>query len=236
MIDLSKISAQAIPTPAIALIGFQRTTQISRKSRLAWEAGDRAPLNAEAEQRRDAIFRGALAEVHAEFEPIRAGLAKAGRIPRHVVDIGCGQALNDVLMLKEYDPGFTLIDIEETPDQYHLWKESGAGYASLSAARAFLEDNGATGVRTLNPRLDPAGLKTVSGDLVTSLISCGFHYPIGEYLDLMLTSVKSGGAVILDLRQHYYAAPDEALRKLLDQSTQTELLAEPKRKRVMFSA
>ena len=234
-IDLTGISSKAIPTPAIALIGFQRTTQISRKSRLAWEAGDRSILNAEAEARRDEIFNGALSEVYEEFVPMCAGLAEAGRTPRHVIDIGCGQALNDVLMVKAYDSRITLIDIEETSDQYHRWKESGAGYASLAAAKAFLEDNGARDVQALNPRLDTDSLADVSGDLVTSLISCGFHYPIGEYLDLMLQTVKSGGAVILDVRPYYRNNPDAALRTLLAETKQTVISDTPKRQRLLFA-
>ncbi|WP_417806302.1 hypothetical protein [Thioclava sp.] len=234
-IALTKISSKAIPTPAIALIGFQRTSQISRKSRVAWEAGDRSVLIAEAEARRDDIFKGALSEVHDEFMPTRAALTKAKRKPQHVIDIGCGQALNDVLMVKAYDSRITLIDIEETSDQYHLWRDSGSGYASLAAAKAFLEDNGARDVQTLNPRLDPNGLADVSGDLVTSLISCGFHYPIGEYLDLMLSTAKSGGAVILDLRLHYRDAPDDALRTLYAETKQAVISDAPKRQRVMFS-
>ncbi|MFN6980040.1 MAG: hypothetical protein ACK4OP_18055, partial [Gemmobacter sp.] len=31
----------------LMLLGYQRTKQISRRSRLAWEAGDPAPLDAE---------------------------------------------------------------------------------------------------------------------------------------------------------------------------------------------
>lgn len=234
-VDLTSISAKSIPTPAIALIGFQRTSQISRKSRLAWQAGDRSILHAEAEARRDEIFNGALTEVYEEFVPMRAELEKVGRIPRHVVDIGCGQALNDALMVKAYDSRITLVDIEETSDQYHMWKECGAGYASLAAAKAFLEDNGARDVQTLNPHLDPVGLANVSGDLITSFISCGFHYPIGDYLDLMLQTVNTGGAVVLDLRLHYRNDPDEALRTLMADTKQTVIINAPKRQRILFA-
>ncbi|TMV94179.1 hypothetical protein FGG78_03820 [Thioclava sp. BHET1] len=234
-IDLARISANSIPNPAIALIGFQRTSQISRDARQAWEEGDRSLLEAEAAQRRDEIFSGALKEIYEEFTPISDALALMGRKPAHVIDIGCGQALNDALMVKAYDPRITLIDIEETKEQYHSWNSAGAGYASLAVAKAFLEENGARDVTTINPRETPDALSGLSGDLVTSLISCGFHYPIGEYLPLMLKTIRAGGVVILDLRTRYFKAPDAALTELLENSRQITLSTLPRRRRILFA-
>ncbi|OOY14775.1 MULTISPECIES: class I SAM-dependent methyltransferase [unclassified Thioclava] len=231
------ISGASISREAMMLMGFQRTRQISGTARKAWEAGDRGPALEEVEARNEEIFRGALAEVFTEYLPLRKALEETGRRPTHVIDIGCGQGLNDALLIKDYDCAVTLIDIEETPEQYHFWSDTGAGYASLDAAAAFLRDNGAHAVETLNPVKQPDALEGVTGDLVTSLISCGFHYPIGDYLDLMMRVIRDGGAVVLDLRRRYMNKPDEALSTLIEATRQTEILSyEKKARRIMFQA
>lgn len=231
------ITRGSIPDDALALMGFQRTRQISATARQAWETGDRDSLLEEVRTRGDEIFRGTLAEVFTEYLPLRKTLSDIGRVPRHVIDIGCGQALNDAFLVKDYGCKVTLVDIEETPEQYHAWNEEGSGYASLTAARDFLKENGASEVVTLNPLREPEKLRDLEGDLVTSLISCGFHYPVGDYLDLFLETLKGGGAVILDLRRHYLRNPDDALATLLRESRQTPIIGyESKADRIMFQA
>ena len=231
------ISPATISTRGMMLMGYQRTRFISASSRNAWEAGDPAPLETEVGVRGSEIFRLTLDEVWKEYLPIRAALVAAGRRPESVIDIGCGQALNDVLLVKDFAPKVTLIDIEETFAQYHSWNGFGSGYASLADAAAFLRDNGATDVTPINPRQDPAAIKGLSADLVTSLISCGFHYPIGDYLEIFLDTLEAGGAVILDIRKRYFKAPDDALRQLMQRSRRIELESlEPKALRLMFTA
>jgi hypothetical protein len=88
----------------------------------------------------------------------------------------------------------------------------------------------------VNPARDPAAIPKLSGDLVTSFFSCGFHYPVADYADLMAATVRSGGTVILDLRGRYLAQPDPGLKHLLDISTVTTLLDMPKSKRLAFRA
>ncbi|MEZ5686306.1 MAG: hypothetical protein R3D78_10640 [Paracoccaceae bacterium] len=214
------ISGETISTRAMMLIGYQRTRHISTTARETWEAGDPVPLEREVSARRDDIFRATLAEVWAEYLPLRKVLADLGRHPASVIDIGCGQALNDAFLVKDFDCAVTLVDIEETAEQYHFWQDSGAGYASLREAAAFLCANGARQVTTINPRQTPERLEGLRADLVTSLISCGFHYPVGEYLPLFLNTIRAGGVVVLDLRRRYLRAPDAALQELLAQSRQ----------------
>ena len=234
-LDAMGITGQSIPVAALMLLGYQRSKQISPRARRAWEAGDRSVLEAEARSRGAAIFRGALAEVFEEYKPLRRALIMAGRNPGHVIDIGCGQALNDALLYKDFGCAITLIDIEETPAQYHNWNDAGSGYASLDAARGFLLENGVPEVVTINPPRQPETPKNPRGDLGTSLISCGFHYPVGDYLELFLDTVKSGGAVVLDLRNRYLRKPDPALARLLAETRQTAIEGfEKKAQRTMF--
>jgi hypothetical protein len=230
------LDGSVISHRGMMLMGYQRTGHVSRKARLGWEAGDPSFMAAEVAEHRDRLFHDVTAKIAEEYAPVRDYLLALPQAPRHVIDIGCGAAINDALLRQDFPLRATLIDIEETPDQYHLWSDDGAGYASLDEARTFLLANGFTAsqVTTLNPVKSPKALAKVTGDLVTSLFSCGFHYPIGDYIDLMLATINAGGTVILDLRGRYLAKPDDALTRLMQAATPTVLLEMPKSQRLAF--
>ncbi len=235
--DISEMnfSDAALSHKAVMLLGFQRTKHISRKSRLSWMDGDPGPLNAEAAARRRNIFDGALLDIYQEYLPLRDHLRAYQIRPNTIVDIGCGQALNDLFLHRDYNPHFTLVDIEETPNQYHSWANEGSGYASLASATAMLRDNGVDDVNTvaINPRKEPERLNNLKADLVTSLYSCGFHYPIDEYVPLFLRTLENGGAVCLDLRNNYVKNYPDSAGQLLDAGEVTVLYEEMKAKRII---
>lgn len=228
------IRTESLTNHAVMLMGYQRTKQISKEARIGWEKGDLGPLAEQAKTRRDEIIQGTLIEIWREYLPLRAHLTDTNRRPAHVADIGCGAGVNDVFLARDFAPKFTLIDIEQTDDQYHGWAKSGAGYASLAAARALLEENDVPpgDIHTINPRLTPERLAGLTPDLVTSLYSCGFHYPIDEYLDLFLQTVANGGLVVLDLRGRYYRRRSPALDQLYDAGTVTELYQDQRSVRI----
>ncbi|MGV6804348.1 MAG: hypothetical protein ACWA49_09085 [Ruegeria sp.] len=210
-------SNSVLPDEAIALIGFQRTKQISKQAREAWMGGDRAPLLAEARSRRDQIFSGALLEIYKEHIPLRRFLDDRDLRPGSVIDIGCGQALPTLFLLRDLAPDLTLVDIEHTEDQYHAWARSGSGYSNLSHARDLLIHNGAAPhrIETLNPTKTPERLSDLTGELVTSFYSCGFHYPVDDYADLMVRTLEKGGVVCLDLRKRYHRRMPVGLDRVL---------------------
>lgn len=230
------VSFDTISTEAIALLGFQRTKQISPASRDAWMSGDTKPLMTEAETRRTEIFEGAMLELLQEYVPTKAWLDTAP--PQHVCDIGCGQALNDVLIQQDFAPRFTLIDVEETDEQYHGWATSGSGYASLDDAVALLKENGAkpAGLTAINPRKTALDIDAIDCDLVTSTYSCGFHYPIDEYEPLFLKTIQSGGRVCLDMRNHYFKRLSNRGSAFLDASEMTVVFEDAKSRRLGFAA
>jgi hypothetical protein len=234
--DPADLDDTVISHRGMMLLGYQRTGHVSRKARLAWEAGDPSVMDAEIAENRDAVFRSVAAAIAQEYAPMRTFLSRLANPPRHVVDIGCGAALNNALLRKDFALRATLIDIEETPQQYHFWSTDGAGYASLAEAQMFLLANGfhASEVTTINPTRSPDAVKKVKGDLVTSLFSCGFHYPIGAYIELMMATIAAGGTVLLDVRGRYLTSPDEALDRLLHAAVPTILLDMPKSQRLAF--
>ncbi|SHL38629.1 hypothetical protein SAMN05443432_101330 [Roseovarius litoreus] len=223
---------------AVALIGFQRTKTISPRSRKTYMAGDPAPLLQEVGERRDAILTGALREAACEYQPVKAHLDAIDFKPKSVIDIGCGQAIPDLFFQRDYKPRFTLVDIEQTDELYHNWAGAGSGYASLPCAKELLHDNGAakTKVTTINPLKDPAAMEGLKADMLISFYSCGFHYPVDAYADLMIDTITDGGVVCLDLRKRYLRRRPEPLARVLDAGTMTELFEDPRSFRVVLRA
>ncbi len=219
------LKSGSLSDQAVALIGFQRTKQISQHSRKSWEAGDAAPMAKEVQERRQEIIAGAFAEIWREYVPIRDYLREKNIHPTHIADIGAGAAINDLFFARDYGPKFTLIDIEQSDNQYHGWADKGAGYASLAAAKALLEENGVDGdaITLINPLKTAELVDDVTPDMSTSLYSCGFHYPIDDYLELFLRTVANGGVVVLDLRRHYWRRKPPALAKLCAAGDVTEI-------------
>lgn len=230
------IAFDSIDDRACALLAYQRTKQTSRKARVAWEAGDKDVLLREAAERRTEIVTGALEEVYREYLPLKAALGD--RSIGRVCDVGCGQGINDVFLHLEAAPAFTLVDIEHTENQYHFWSDEGAGYASLSAARALLEENGAAPERieTINPTRTEWAQAGGNYDLVTSLYSCGFHYPIDAYLELFVDTVSGGGVVCLDLRRRYLRRESAALDRLKAAGAHRVIYEDARSFRMLFGA
>lgn len=235
--DLAKLSLNfnSISDEDCMLLGYQRTKQISRKSRLQWEQGNQSVLADEVKTRKQSIIEGAFLEIYQEYIPLKQALGskKIGQ----VCDIGCGQGINDVFLFRDFGPKFTLVDIEESPEMYHNWADSGSGYASLDAATNLLISNGvaASNVVAINPIQKPVPVPKTGFDLVTSFYSCGFHYPIDDYLELMSKTIESGGSVCLDLRKQYLRKNSAAVLQLLEMSKTTEVYDDNKSTRMLFT-
>lgn len=228
------ISDAAVPPEVLALLGMQRTKQISPTSRRAWQAGNPDPLLIEARDRGHQIFQGALLETYREYIPLRDFIHARGFRPRQVIDIGCGQAISDLFLCRDFNPLINLIDIEETEEQYHFWADTGAGYASLDSAVAMLRDNGvpAGKITAVNPRLDAQALRAVRGNLLISFYSCGFHYPVDVYARMMTRTVERGGIVCLDLRKSYVHEAPGKLPRVLDSGEVHILYEDPRSVRI----
>ena len=145
--------------------------------------------------------------------------------------------MNNLFLERDFQPKFTLVDIETSADQYHFWSEAGSGYAELDAARDLLIANGADGARitTVNPRKTAWDQAEARFDLVTSLYSCGFHYPIDEYFEVFTNTLKTGGAVCLDLRRKYLSSASDALRELAGLAEATEVYRDGKSSRFLYT-
>ena len=181
---------------------LQRTLHV--KSHLAfrmWARGISLPLRLEAALRRQAILSGVVSDARSEFNEIKEFLDAREFKPNRVVDIGCGHGIIDLFFARAYGCELHLVDIERTVAQHHDFHASGAGYASLQKARAFLERNGVEKGRITTTNPNKQTLSEDGADLLISLLSCGFHYPAETYGAFIDASLAPGGIVIMDIRK-----------------------------------
>lgn len=206
-IDISELTSADV-----ANLALQRTVtlfhtgipRLGAPSYLFWARfGNDWPLRLEARLRPRKIVAGALATIVADVEQISASLG-TGPVAR-LCDIGCGYAFHDLLLSRVLDlTHIHLIDIEHTPERHHDFDRCGAGYSNLERARGLVMRNAAPGrqplVSCLNPQRQAIDFSH-DFDLVISLLSCGFHYPVDTYLKFFERCLAPGGRIVLDLRR-----------------------------------
>ncbi len=179
---------------------LQRFTGVSRRFRLP----PALVLHANTVFRRRAIGSSYSRMIHADFEMIRPHLQ-----PRvsHILDIGCGIGGLDVLLFRHYRdcPGLR-IDLLDRTDPHTIprygFLQGMEFYNALEASSAVLRRNGvpAEAFQSLD-----AGVADVFPrgplDLVISIASWGFHFPLSTYLEQVERALAPGGRLILDLRR-----------------------------------
>jgi SAM-dependent methyltransferase len=143
-------------------------------------------------------------DMYREFETIRSYLPDTAS---SILDIGCGIAGVDILLHQHYLAyndclkEITLLDKEGQSDIYYNFEQEGAYYNSLTLAEKFLRMNGVT---TQISVVDILKSSFPSGtfDVIISLISWGFHYPVSTYLDVVYDNMAENGILILDVRKN----------------------------------
>ena len=209
-------SVLRIPDAAIRYILFQRTAylrlpaaRIARFLHRISRGRARAPvfnLAVAAESRwgrsrTRSLFTEDMVREYGSIRPVLPANCAA------VVDIGCGVAGIDVYVQRHYsgrEIDFYLLDrtqIEGTV--YYLFESQGAFYNSLEVAKDLLTANGIPSHRVhlleATERVEIAMSRRL--DLVLSLLSWGFHYPVTTYLDRVHEILSDSGVVILDVRR-----------------------------------
>jgi hypothetical protein len=208
---------------------LQRSDRLGRLIPSRTKSGDAWPklMETAVTTSRQQILDAVTAEISDVFDKIAPVIEKVG--PGRLADIGCGQAFIDLLIHRHFGCDLVLIDIEASDDLHFGFKDSGAGYADLANARAFLVANGVpdSAITTINPLHSPlADIPPV--DMAMSLLSCGFHYPVETYDAFFKAQVKS--AILLDCRSG--RGGKEALAAY---GTVTELSTEKKHGRYLCS-
>ncbi len=123
-----------------------------------------------------------------------------------LLDVGCGICGIDVHLWKCYPAvKLCLFDRDETGKAggRYGFHEGNRFYSSWVAARELLEANGVP--RGSTRFLDaPGWLPSAPAryfDLIISLASWGFHYPISTYLADVVRTARPGATVIVDVRR-----------------------------------
>jgi len=143
-------------------------------------------------------------DINQEFESIKSF------IPNHtrsILDIGCGMAGINIPIFRYFqrlEIDFYLLDrtfIEERI--YYHFQERGAFYNSLRMAKEFLQENGlpSNKIHLIHAPQDGIIRLGQKIDLLISLISWGWHYPIATYLDSVINLLSPNGRLIVDVRR-----------------------------------
>lgn len=123
-----------------------------------------------------------------------------------ILDIGCGMAGIDLFLYNHYKdiaPDLVLLDKEGKSEIYYGFKNDGAYYNSFKLAADFLKINGVPGnkIKIVNITTNPFP-KDQNFDLVISLISWGFHYPVETYLKDVYSTLSEDGVLVIDIRKN----------------------------------
>lgn len=144
-----------------------------------------------------------------------------------VLDIGCGVAGVDVLIQRHYgkkDIRFYLLDKTRTDRRIHYgFEKLGSFYNSLLVAREVLCLNGISADNIVLLEVNEAYEITIINeiDLIVSLLSWGYHYPVAVYLDSVYSLISNRGCVILDIRKN-----SDGLQRLKDRFHDVEVIQE----------
>ncbi len=123
-----------------------------------------------------------------------------------ILDIGCGVAGIDVLLSKHYadNTDIYLIDKTEVESKvYYGYKKRASFYNSLQVSRRLLEINGVDKNRIHLQEAAENDEITFDRefDVVVSLFSWGYHFPVKAYLDQVYDKIRRGGILVLDVRK-----------------------------------
>lgn len=143
-------------------------------------------------------------DMEAEYSTIKKYLPQNAN---SILDIGCGVAGIDVLINNHYKNKIDIFLIDKTKVDkkiYYNYENRGSFYNSLKIAKTLLTKNGVKINKIHLQEATPNNeIKFSQGfDIVISLISWGFHYPVATYLDKVYEKMNNNGILILDIRKN----------------------------------
>lgn len=135
----------------------------------------------------------------------RQASAYLGRSPKRILDIGAGYARVSELFQINHSSELWLLDgdFNTTSDRTRKGKYGSVEDFKYYRTQQDLEQHWTsqgmryTFVNGNDPQIDP----DVKFDLVTSWLSCGYHYPISVYADLIRKHTDENSVVIMDFRR-----------------------------------
>ena len=133
--------------------------------------------------------------VYESFQPLLPRRAE------YIMDIGCGMAGIDVHLHRHYpDAEIVLVDKQGVSKHinsgYSTHRDGFSHYHDFGGALELLRQNGVDLERIQTHDVTGGNLPDDAFDVVVSLLSWGFHYPIHDYAP----KVRPGGVIIADCR------------------------------------
>ena len=125
-----------------------------------------------------------------------------------ILDIGCGLGLIDLSLYKHYiKTELHLLDKSQDLDENTSIRGFNGNkytfYNSLEASKEILISNGVEKKDIYTYEVgDHLNLFNNKYDVIISLLSCGWHYSIELYKDLIQKTLNSNGVLILDIRHN----------------------------------
>lgn len=126
--------------------------------------------------------------------------------PKTVLELGCGLGRMSIFLNKKH-PGNTkyyLADRSEFTKQKEMygWNPK-TWYNDLTQTKEFCELNDLTNFELIDLSMD--GLERLKDiDLVFSVMSVGFHYPIEDYLGILKKIISKDGLMMFGVRSGVY--------------------------------
>jgi SAM-dependent methyltransferase len=123
-----------------------------------------------------------------------------------ILDIGAGLGGIDIYLYDHYKSDARLFLLDKEGYSYKVFYgfyPNASKYNSFDMTRRFLADNGIKleDIRCVDAeRNEHLNLFQHRFDVIISLLSCGFHYPVETYLPLIKMTLNRDGVCILDIR------------------------------------
>ena len=149
------------------------------------------------EKRTEELFRR-------EIESIKDYLPKNAE---NIMDIGCGLGIINIYLNQIYNnqPNFFLLDKNRIDKEIKYgFSSEYESYNDLNQTKNLLLNNNINSLHTIDVEKDIKIENKI--DLVISLKSMGYHYPIDQYLKLFRTCCDDNTCFIFDVSEGYYNA------------------------------
>lgn len=129
---------------------------------------------------------------------------------KNILDIGCGLGLIDIALYHHYNKNIDLHLLDKTNSiskdtSVRGFNKEYIFYNSMDATKDTLSSNGVYSNNIFTYEADFENINLLQNnkyDLILSLLSCGWHYSIETYIDLIKSTLSKDGLLILDIRHN----------------------------------
>lgn len=127
--------------------------------------------------------------------------------PATILDIGCGLAFESELFQKKYNSELYLLDGERANSRgrfsgYNPDEKKFTFYNNLETIKQSLNNRNVryNFIDANNIKLD----NNIKFDLIYSVLSCGHHYPVDVYKELVTSHSHNNSIIIMDIRKSMF--------------------------------